>query len=67
MNICKLKITAIFSNGSLNIFYKPLSKNNKLFNIYEKDNKSLKFNNKQKSLVEIKSNSSLKYRKKYIK
>ena len=60
-----MKLVEILSNGCLNFTLKKVSKLKQLI-VYEKDNKNFSLNKKPLTEVNIKSNYSFLYRKKYI-
>ena len=60
-----MRIVEILSNGSLNFTLKKVSKLKQLI-VYEKDNKNFSLNKKPFIKINIKSNYSFLYRKKYI-
>jgi hypothetical protein len=65
MNINKLKIIQISSNGRINFTHKTCS-NSKLFNFLEKDNKNFHLNMKKTTNSQVNKKLSSGYKKKFF-
>ena len=65
MNIHKLKIIQVMSNGSINFCYKTCN-NSKIFEIVEKDLKNFHFNMKMTGDIKNTQKKTSEYKKKYF-
>jgi len=65
MNIHKVKIVQVLSNGSINFCYKTCN-NRKLFNVLEKDSKNFYFNMKKKNNLKTNHKKNSSYKNKYF-
>jgi len=64
MSVNQKKCLQILSDGSLNFSFISIFEKNK-YVVYEKDNRNFHLNRKRKTSV-LQSESSLKYKKKYV-
>lgn len=65
MNVHKLKIIQVLSNGSINFCYKTCN-NSKILNILEKDSKNFHLNMKKRGNIQTNQKKNSSYKNKYF-